>query len=69
MILVFLVFSVLVFKDDPRRGGSRVLNAAAGGFLAMLLWAGIVFFVGVRITGAGTLMKVNEDAQPSGLSQ
>jgi hypothetical protein len=64
-ILVFLVFSALVFRDGSRRGISRVLDAAAGGFLASLLWAGIVFFVGVKVTGAGTLMRIEENAQPA----
>ena len=68
-ILVFLVFSVLVFRDVPRRGISRVLHAAAGGFLASFLWAGIVFFFLIKVTGAGTLMTIKENAQQKGLSQ
>ena len=66
IILVFLAFSILVFRDGPRRGVSRLLDAFAGGFLASLLWAGIVFFVGVKVTGAGTLMRIEEKAQPEG---
>lgn len=66
MILVFLVFAVLGFRNGPRRGVSRVLDAAAGGFLASLLWAGIVIFVGIKVTGAGTLMRIEETAQPDG---
>ena len=65
MIVVFLAFTVLAFRDGPRRGIFRVLDAVAGGFLASLLWACIVFFVGVKVTGAGTLMRIEESAQPA----
>jgi hypothetical protein len=58
LILVFLAFGMLVFRDGPRRGMSRLLDAVAAGFLASLLWAGVVFFVGVKATGAGTLMMI-----------
>ena len=63
LVLVFIVFSMLAFKDWPRRGLPRLIGAAAGGFLASLLWAGIVFFVGVKVTGAGTLMNIQGNAQ------
>ena len=65
MILVFLVFTVLAFRDGPQPGISRVLDASARGFLASLLWACVVFFVGVKVTGAGTLMRIEESAQPA----
>jgi hypothetical protein len=63
LAMVFLVFSALAFRDGPRRGIPRVVDAVAGGFLASLLWAGIVFIVGVKLTGAGTLVRVEENAQ------
>jgi hypothetical protein len=64
VVLVFCIFSILVFRDAPRRGLSRLVDATAGGFVASFLWFAIVFFVGIKITGAGSLMAVQENAQP-----
>ncbi|OGV42525.1 MAG: hypothetical protein A2X46_04460 [Lentisphaerae bacterium GWF2_57_35] len=63
LILVFLIFAWLVFKDDSRHGGSRLMKAIAGGLLFAVLWMSIVGITLIKITGSGTLLGIKDEAQ------
>ncbi len=62
-VLVFLLSTWLVFRDDSHKGLARILNATAGGLVFAVLWMGIVGLTVIKVTGAGSLIGIKEGMQ------